>query len=124
MTLSTATDISVNFGIIHTDLRGNIIDCDHGFAVLLGIDRFDALGRSVREFAKEQDGNSPQYMISILVRTGEPMSIRRTFAHPDGTLAACIVQLCLLRDATGQPHSVIGVGQLVAGIDLRTSAAR
>jgi hypothetical protein len=53
-------------------------------------------------------------MISILVRTGEPMSIRRTFVQPSGTEVFCVLQLCLMRDAAGRPHSIVGVGQLVS----------
>jgi hypothetical protein len=53
-------------------------------------------------------------MNSILVRTGEPMSVRRTYVQPDGAKVPCIVQLCLIRDAQGLPHSIVGVAQLVS----------
>jgi hypothetical protein len=53
-------------------------------------------------------------MISIVVRTGEPMSIRRTFVQPNGAKVPCAFQLCLIRDEDDRPHSIVGVGQVTS----------
>ena len=101
------------FGIVHTTLDAVIISCDDGYASFIGVPREAAIGRRVSEFTADAGAGGPETMISILVRTGEPMSIRRTFVQPTGAKVACVVQLCLMRDADGRPHSIVGVGQLV-----------
>ena len=102
------------FGVAHVTLEAVIISCDEGYASFLGITREDAVGRRVADFTDDVGGGSPDAMNSILVRTGEPMSVRRTYVQPDGAKVPCIVQLCLIRDAQGLPHSIVGVAQLVS----------
>lgn len=102
------------FGIVHVTLESQIISCDEVYASFLGVPRENAVGRRIAEFIAEDVGaGGPETMIGIMVRTGEPMSIRRTFVRPNGTRLSCSFQLCLIRDAEGRPHSVVGVGQVV-----------
>ncbi|MDB5559550.1 MAG: hypothetical protein JWQ36_2484 [Enterovirga sp.] len=102
------------FGIVHVTLESVIISCDDVYASFLGRPREEAIGRRIAEFIGEDvgAGGGPETMISILVRTGEPISIRRTFVRPDGTKLPCCFQLCLVRDAEGRPQSVVGIGQV------------
>jgi PAS domain S-box-containing protein len=100
------------FGIVHVTLESVIISCDEAYASFLGVPREDAVGRRVAEFTTEDVGSGgPETMISMIVRTGEPMSIRRTFVQPNGKKIPCVFQLCLIRDQDGLPCSVVGVGQ-------------
>ncbi|MBM0204675.1 PAS domain-containing protein [Micromonospora sp. STR1s_5] len=102
------------FGVVHVTLDGVIISCDDGYASFLGVPREDAVGRRISEFiAVDVGAGGPETMISIIMRTGEPMSIRRTFVRPDGTTVRCAFQLCLIRGADDHPHSVVGVGQAI-----------
>jgi PAS domain S-box-containing protein len=105
------------FGLVHVTLAGEIIDCDNTYAGFLGVSRQDAIGRLVSDFTAGAGSGGPVTMISILVRTGEPMSVRRTFVRQDGSKLACSFSLCLIRDARGAPHSVVGVGQVIPGAD-------
>lgn len=102
------------FGIVHVTLDGVIISCDEGYASFLGVPREEAVGRRVSDFTADVGAGGPETMIHILVRTGEPLSIRRTFIRPSGAKVPCIFQLCLIRDGGGHPHSVVGVGQLIS----------
>ena len=102
-----------SFGIVHVTLDSVILSCDDVYAGFLGVSPQEAAGRLVSEFAPGGEGGGPETMISIVVRTGEPMSVRRTFVQPDGTKVPCAFQLCLIRDANGAPHSIVGVGQLL-----------
>ncbi len=104
------------FGIVHVTLQSSSISCDDTYAGFLGVPREDAIGRKFAEFTAEDVGaGGPETMISIIMRTGEPMSVRRTFVQPDGRKVQCAFQLCLIRDEDGAPHSVVGIGQLIAG---------
>ena len=102
------------FGVVHTTLEAVIISCDDGYASFLGVPQEAAIGRRVSEFTADAGAGGPETMISILVRTGEPISIRRTFVQPSGAKVLCVLQLCLMRDADGRAHSIVGVGQLVS----------
>jgi PAS domain S-box-containing protein len=103
------------FGVVQVTLDGVIISCDDAYASFLGVPREGAVGRRVSDFIAEDVGaGGPEAMISIIMRTGEPMAIRRTFVRPDGTTLPCAFQLCLIRDADDRPHSVVGVGQAVS----------
>ena len=105
-----------SFGIVHVTLQSSIISCDDTYASFLGVPRENAVGRKIAEFTAEDIGTGgPETMISIIVRTGEPMSVRRTFVQPDGRKVQCAFQLCLIRDENGAPHSVVGIGQVIAG---------
>ena len=104
-----------SFGIVHATLESVILSCDEVYAGFLGVSADELIGRRASEFTDEAGIGGPEMMISIVVRTGEPMSIRRTFVQPDGTRVACTFQLCLIRDANGSPHSIVAVGQLVSG---------
>jgi PAS domain-containing protein len=74
------------FGVVQVSLDSCIISLDDAYASFLGVPREDAVGRRISEFIAEDIGaGGPETMISIIVRTGEPMSIRRTFVRPDGT---------------------------------------
>lgn len=100
------------FGLVHVTLTGVILSCDEVYAGFIGLSPAEATGRSVAEFTLDIGSGGPETMIGILVRTGEPMSIRRTFTRRDGTRLPCTFQLCLIRDADGSPHSVVGIGQV------------
>jgi PAS domain-containing protein len=109
------TRLPPSFGIVHVTLESVIISCDDAYASFLGVPREKAVGRRLAEFITEDVGTGgPETMISIIVRTGEPMSIRRTFLRPDRTSVRCAYQLCLIRGEEGWPHSVVGVGQVIA----------
>ncbi len=113
--LASLTRMPPGFGVVQVTLDGVIISCDDAYASFLGVPREDAVGRRVSDFIAEDVGaGGPEAMISIIMRTGEPMSIRRTFVRPDGTTLRCAFQLCLIRDADDSPHSVVGVGQAIA----------
>lgn len=111
MSLGRAND-GPSYGLVEVTLDGVIVACDEVYAGFLGISRENAIGRLVSDFTTGAGAGGPVTMIGILVRTGEPMSIRRTFVREDGSTVACIFSLCLIRDASGAPHSVLGVGQL------------
>lgn len=111
MTLLDDGERHAAFGLVHVTLEGQILAIDAVYAGLLGIPASDAIGRRLREFTDALDADSPELMVNILVRTGEPLSVRRTFRRPDGSHVSCTIQICLLRDAAGAPHSVIGVAQ-------------
>lgn len=111
MALLDDGDRHAAFGLVHVTLQGEILAIDAVYAGLIGVPAGDAIGRRLREFTEDHDGNSPELMVNILVRTGEPLSVRRTFRRPDGSRVSCTIQICLLRDAAGNPHSVIGVAQ-------------
>ena len=100
------------FGVTHVSLGGVILDCDETYASFLGVPRSDAIGRSVASFTSERGAGGPDAMINIVIRTGEPMSVRRTFRRPDGSPSSCVFSICLVRDEAGQPHSVVAVGQV------------
>jgi PAS domain S-box-containing protein len=110
-----ATRLPPGFGIVHVTLESVIISCDDAYASFLGVSREEAVGRRVAEFTTEDVGTGgPETMISIVVRTGEPMSIRRTFVQPNGRKVPCAFQLCLIRDEEDRPHSIVGVGQVAS----------
>ena len=101
------------FGIVHVTLESVIISCDEADASFLEVVREDGVGRGVAEFTTKDVGTGgPETMISMIVRTGEPMSIRRTFVQPNGKKVPRVFQLCVIRDQDGLPCSVVGVGQL------------
>ena len=102
-----------SFGVAHVTLDAVIISCDEVYASLIGTSKEDAVGRRISDFTLDSGAGGPEMMIGIIVRTGEPMAIRRTFVRPDGTRVACAFQLCLIRDASGHPHSVVAVGQVL-----------
>ena len=101
-----------NFGTVHVTLDGVILNCDEVYATFIGVSREEAVGCKVTRFTADAGSGGPETMISILVRTGEPLSIRRAFVRPDGSKLHCTFSLCLIRDAEGRPHSVVGIGQL------------
>lgn len=111
MALLDDADAPATFGLVHVNLEGQILAIDAVYAGLLGLSAGDAIGRRLREFTDDHDGNSPELMVNILVRTGEPLSVRRTFRRADGSRVSCTIQICLLRDGAGAPQSVIGVAQ-------------
>ena len=100
------------FGLVHVTLDGVILSCDEVYATFIGVSREEAIGCKVTRFTADAGSGGPETMISILVRTGEPLSIRRAFVRPDGSRLNCSFSLCLIRDADGRPHSVVGIGQL------------
>lgn len=104
-----------SFGLVHVTLQSIIITCDEVYAGFLGVPVKEAVGRPISDFTADFGGGGPETMISILVRTGEPMAIRRTFVQPDGSRVPCNFQLCLIRDADGAPHSVVALGQVMPG---------
>ena len=109
-----STDLPT-FGTAVVTLDGVIIRCDETYGRFIGMTPAEAAGRSISEFAGDSSGGSPEMMISILTRTGEPLSVRRTPVRPDGTSLPVVFQLSLLLDGTGRPHSVFSVGQIASG---------
>lgn len=102
-----------SFGLVHVTLQSIIIACDEVYAGFIGVSADQAVGRLVSDFTADAGGGGPETMISILVRTGAPMVIRRTFVQPDGSRVPCTFQLCLIRDGDGAPHSVVAIGQVM-----------
>lgn len=110
--MDAAVAAAVNFGITHVDLDGRIIFLDEAYAELIGAAPAELVGRLVSEFTYGDEGNSPEMLINIVVRTGQPLIVRRVFRNLiTGAPVECDVQLCLIRGGDGCPSGILGVAQ-------------
>ena len=103
------------FGIALVALDGSILEADAFYAGLMGVPAADLIGRNVAEFADTRSGYSPTAMIGLLLRTRQPVMTVRDYVRTDGSRTPCEIQLCLLKDAAGEPHSIYVVSQPLTG---------
>ena len=106
----TATELAP-YGVAIISMDGHITYADAFYASLAGRTPDEMIGRHVEEFADMAGGYSRHRVLNLLLRTEQPILMRRSYLKEDGTRTECDVQLCVLRDVAGTVHSILAVVQ-------------
>lgn len=106
---------SAPLGVGHFGLDGEIIHLNPEYAEFLGGSPQALRGRNIKEFTYPDEAGSVTAMLYILCTTGQPVKLQRRYVSDDGSVIDMEIQISLVRDLQGNPHSVISVAQPAPG---------
>ena len=106
-----ARETPAPFGVAVVAWDGTISQADETYAAFNGLAVEELIGRNVSEFVSP--GYSNVTMGDLVMRSGQPILTLRDYVRPDGTVISCRVNLSLLNDAVGDPHSILAVAQAI-----------
>ena len=100
----------VPIGVIYTDLRGNVKQTNPRFCELVGYSEDELLRLSVADYTHPDDTAQDTALMAQLVRGEIPVYRRnKRYVTRRGATVWVRVTVSLLRDAKGEPRSVVGV---------------
>lgn len=128
---------SAAVGVTQAGMDGRLIECNHTFARMVGLEREQLIGRKWLELVHPDDRNSTWAARSMVLP--HPISLERRYTHSSGRTVWAHVTVSTVRDGNGEPlwniatqrdmteqrelevslrhaHKLEAVGRLAAGV--------
>jgi PAS domain S-box-containing protein len=95
-----------------TDLAGTFISVDDSYCEVLGRERAELIGRSAVRFTNPFEQPQHRAIIKRLQDTLRPLSVRKSYVRPDGTLVGVRNEASAVTDGLGPPRLIATVMQV------------
>ena len=98
-------------GILHTSLKGRILECNGRFAEIVGYSPEELVGRSFQDITPPEDRTTGQAAAESLLRVPKPVSFEKRYLRKDGSLTWVLLTISVQRDSDGNPLNFLTLVQ-------------